>query len=394
MTLADNRVQAAGQCLPSYDVLVVGGGVLGLWGAVEAARRGAKVLLADAGRIGQGASFGLVGALMPHMPDKWNQKKQFQFDALVSLEHEVVALEAAAGISAGYRRTGRLVPLPKPHLRDIALRHSADAEGAWQVHGGRFHWHVLERPPVDGFVAPETGACGFVFDTLAARASPRRVTALLAAWLRLQPNVTLLEETGVVTLDDQSGEALLSHGERVRFGHALVASGHRAFATLSEVVGPLEKPLGQPVKGQSALLAADLDPAFPVLFFGGLYVIVHENGHVAIGSTSEDQFADASACDGQLDALIDKARGIVPALADAPVIERWAGLRPKAIGRDPLVGQLPDHPRIIALAGGFKVSFGIAHLLAKAALAAVEGKAPDVPESFLPESHIALARRP
>ena len=55
------------------------------------------------------------------MPDKWNQKKQFQFDALVSLEHEVVALEAATGISAGYRRTGRLVPLLTEHHREEPL---------------------------------------------------------------------------------------------------------------------------------------------------------------------------------------------------------------------------------------------------------------------------------
>lgn len=393
MTLADSPALPAGQCLPSFDVLVIGGGVMGLWGAVKAAQRDARVLLADQGALGQGASFGLIGALMPHMPDKWNQKKQFQFDALVSLEDEVRALEAATGLSAGYRRSGRLVPLPKPHLREIALRHSADAEAVWQAGGRRFQWQVLDRPPVGGFVQADAGTSGFVFDTLAARAAPRKVTALLAAWLRLQPNVTILENTAVTALDG-AGRAQLSTGEDVGFGHALVASGHDAFPVLGGLAGALARPLGQPIKGQSALLAADLDPALPVLFFGGLYVIVHEDGRVAVGSTSEDSFADARCCDGQLDALVEKARQIVPALEHAPVVERWAGLRPKAIGRDPLVGVMPGQPRIIALAGGFKVSFGIAHRLAEAALDAAEGRVPDVPESFLPESHIALARRP
>ena len=78
---------------------------MGLWAAVHAERLGIETLLIDSGRIGGGASGGLLGALMPHMPDKWNAKKQFQFDALLSLETEIAALEAATGLSAGYRRS-------------------------------------------------------------------------------------------------------------------------------------------------------------------------------------------------------------------------------------------------------------------------------------------------
>ncbi len=75
------------------------------------------------------------------------------------------------------------------------------------------------------------------------------------------------------------------------------------------------------------------------------------------------------------------------------MIDRWAGLRPKAMARDPLVGPLPDAERIIALTGGFKVSFGIAHRLADAALQSVLGFADvDIPPSF--ECPIILADTP
>ncbi len=77
----------------------------------------------------------------------------------------------------------------------------------------------------------------------------------------------------------------------------------------------------------------------PVVFLNGLYIVPHEDGTVAIGSTSEEDFADAFSTDAKLDALMDAAREIVPALSTAEVIERWAGLRPKAIGRDPMVGR-------------------------------------------------------
>ncbi len=71
------------------------------------------------------------------------------------------------------------------------------------------------------------------------------------------------------------------------------------------------------------------------------------------------------------------------------MIDRWAGLRPKAMARDPLIGPLPGAERIIALAGGFKVSFGIAHRLADAALQSVLG-APDVdiPKTFQISRHL------
>lgn len=109
MGKADNPPGPAGQS--SVELLIVGGGIMGLWAAVHAERLGIETLLVDSARLGSGASGGLLGALMPHMPDKWSGKKQFQFDALVALESDIAALEATTGLSAGYRRSGRLIPL-------------------------------------------------------------------------------------------------------------------------------------------------------------------------------------------------------------------------------------------------------------------------------------------
>jgi glycine oxidase len=96
MGKGDNPVASAGQ---SYaELLIVGGGIMGLWAAVHAERLGIDTVLVEAGRLGEGASGGLLGALMPHMPDRWSDKKQFQFDALVALEREIETLEAATGL--------------------------------------------------------------------------------------------------------------------------------------------------------------------------------------------------------------------------------------------------------------------------------------------------------
>ena len=130
-----------------------------------------------------------------------------------------------------------------------------------------------------------------------------------------------------------------------------------------------------------------------MIFADGLYIVPHEDGLVAIGSTSENTFADPYGTDGLLDDLLAKARGMAPVIADAPVVERWAGLRPKAIGRDPMVGRHPDHPNISLMTGGFKVSFGVAHALARAVIDEIKGGTLAVPPSFTVAAHFDEACR-
>lgn len=390
MTIADNASGLAGQS--RVDLLIVGGGIMGLWAALKADRLGIDTLVVDEGPMARGASGGLLGALMPHMPDKWNDKKQFQFDALLSLEDEVRSLEAETGLSAGYGRSGRLIPLPKPHLRTIAERHEREALVNWQAGERAFHWHAVDASPSGpGWPAPDASEAGLVHDTFSARVSPRGLTWMLVERLRASRHVWIVEGCGVVAIDARS--ARLSDSTGIAFGHCILAAGHQAFPLLETLGPPLPRPLGQPVKGQAALLKGDIAADLPLLYLDGLYIVPHEGGMAAIGSTSEDHFASPFTTDEQLEALIARARALAPVLRSAEVVERWAGLRPKAIDRDPMVGPHPDAPRVVALTGGFKVSFGMAHRLADAALATVAGRPPVMPDGFDLRNHIAVAAR-
>jgi Glycine/D-amino acid oxidases (deaminating) len=174
---------------------------MGLWAAVKADRLGLSTLLVDAGHLGGGASGGLLGALMPHTPDRWNDKKQFQLEALVSLEEEIALLEAETGLSTGYRRSGRLIPLPKPHLRDIALRNAEDARRNWVVGGRSFAWNVLETAPDARWVSAASCEAGLVHETLSGRVSPRLLAAALAERLRRSKCVRVAENRAVERID-------------------------------------------------------------------------------------------------------------------------------------------------------------------------------------------------
>lgn len=391
MAYADSRAKAAGQ--PVVDLLVVGGGVMGLWTALFAARDGFSVRLVEKRTIGAGASGGVLGALMPHLPDRWNAKKAFQFDALVSLEAEVAMLEAETGLSVGYRRSGRLIPLAKPHNRDLALGQAQDALAVWKTPDRSFAFEVLEATPTAGWPGDEAMAHGLVRDRLAARLAPRRLLDALRTALDRHQNVVVTEGAGLQVIDPAAGLARLDDGSDVVFEKCVLSAGVETFALLAPLNPPLARPAGSGVKGQAALLKAAVDPAFPVIFAGGLYIVPHEDGLVAIGSTSENSFAEPTSTDDLLDVLIDKARAMAPLLADAPVVERWAGVRPRAIGREPMVGRHPDHANISLMTGGFKVSFGIAHKLACEVLNEIKGGTLGVPPSFTVEAHLEVAGR-
>ncbi|MDK1490029.1 FAD-binding oxidoreductase [Sinorhizobium sp. 7-81] len=376
------------------DVLIVGGGIMGLWAALTAGRAGFATCLLERKSMGAGASGGLLGALMPHMPDRWNAKKQFQFDALVSLEDEIAELQETTGLSAGYRRCGRVMPLGKPHLREIALGHEQDAARHWVSGERRFHWHIGDVDAGCDWPAAEAAPFGLVHDTLAARVAPRRLLRALETALTHLPHVRMEQGAEIASLDPRRGRLSLADGRAVSFGHCILAAGVESFGLIDRLALSAQASSGNAVKGQAALLSADVDPAMPIIFTDGLYIVPHEDGHVAVGSTSENRFDDPFSTDAQLDALIRRAKALAPALRGAQVIERWAGLRPKATGREPMVGRHPDYDNLFVLTGGFKVSFGMARVLARVVVDEMLGRPTiDLPESFTCAHHIAALRQ-
>ncbi len=370
------------------DVLVIGGGVFGLSAARSCVAAGLGVIVAEAERIGGGASGGIVGALVPHRPEPWRDFNRFQFDALTVLPDRMAALAAESGRDPGYARTGRLSP-----LADAGQRARAEA----QMAAARAHWgeagrlQVLEAPPegAAGWLVPAACPFGVVHDTLSARVAPRLYLSALEA--ALAGRAELREGWRCLGLDPATGVARFGQGE-ISAGHVVLAAGTGAFALLEGLIG---RPCGSGVKGQAALLSVGAPPGLPVIQGDGLYIVAHPRGGVAVGSTSEKTW-DEPGCDERLDALIARARRLSPALAQAEVTERWAGIRPRAPGNAPMVGKLPGLDRMVVAAGGYKIGLGIAHLIGDAVVALIRGEAPrhPLPAEFAPERHLArhLAR--
>jgi glycine oxidase len=345
------------------DMLVIGAGVFGLWAARHAIKAGKRVLVVDKRKAGAGASGGFLGALMPHMPDRWNEKKQSQFEALTGLETAVRALEADTGMDCGYRRCGRLIPLTNERTRAIV---EARIDGARQ-HWPGFSMSLLEPPftgtLADGWLAADFASFGAQFDDLSARIDPRALVAALVAFVRA--NGALREGAEVVRLEP--GRAVMADGSNLDAGEIVVANGWEAYGLLQPHMIALTggAPIGRGVKGQAMLLAFEHTDERPILYHDGAYVVPQAGNRVAIGSsTVEDWSGEPDSFDPGDVAFAEKALALAPVLAGAPMIERWAGVRPRnmLVPRDTEAwfGQVPGLENVSACIGGFKTGLAAA----------------------------------
>lgn len=342
------------------DVTVRGGGIFGLSAAWALARRGAKVRLVETVRIGAGSSGGIVGALAPHVPEQWNEKKAFQLESLLMAADWWGEVAARGGIDPGYARLGRLQPLADQAAVQMAQSRTAGAATLWR---DLAHWQVI---PAEGAAFEPASPTGLLIrDTLTARLHPRQAAAALVAALRA---------TGAEVVEQDHPDE----------GAVVWATGTPGLAALSEAFGGK---LGAGVKGQ-ALSLDFAAPDSPQLFVDGLHIVPHADGTTAIGSTSENTWDDPSATDAQCDTLHERAIAAVPALAGARVLERWAGLRPRARSRAPMLGPWPGRPGHFILNGGFKIGFGMAPKLAETLTDLLLDDRDSIPSGFRVEANL------
>lgn len=347
--------------MATVDVTVRGGGIFGLSIAWECLRRSAHVQLIETRHIGAGSSGGVVGALAPHAPENWNQKKAFQFESLLMSEKWWANIAAASGQDPGYARSGRLQPLPNQAAVDRA---HARAKGAAELWQGQATWNVISKPPSDW--APQSPTGLYISDTLTARIHPAEACAALAGAIRAH-----------------GGE--ISEGQEIpEEGIVVHATGWEGLSILSQGIG---RTLGSGVKGQAVLLDHDARD-LPQIFADTLHIVPHANGTTAIGSTSEPNFTDPTSTDAALDDIVTRARRICPVLSKAQVVKRWAGVRPKAKSRAPMLGPWPDRSGHYIANGGFKIGFGMAPKVAQVMAELILNGVDKIPSGFRVEDNL------
>ncbi|MEB3200923.1 MAG: glycine oxidase ThiO [Synechococcaceae cyanobacterium] len=311
------------------EVLVLGGGLLGLAIAHQLARRGLPVRVLSRRRL-EAAGFVAAGMLAPHAEGLRGTLLALGQASLAELPAWVAAIEADSGLSCGLRPCGIVVPFPD------AAAAAAFPTAAWG--------QLLDRPALEREVpglAPGWHA-GLLFAQDGQIDNRRRLMrALERACTRL--GVAFQEGCEVLELLRDGQGSLQGVRLRSAVGETLQLASRRAVLCCGAWSARLLPQLPVfPVKGQMLSLQAPRQALRRVLFGPGTYLVPREDGLVVVGATSEPEegFREGLTPAGQR----QLQQGIASLLPDAchwPPMERWWGFRPGTPDQAPLLGEGP-----------------------------------------------------
>ncbi len=326
------------------DVLVIGGGIIGLVTAWRTAQRGLRVAVADP-EPGGGAAQVAAGMLAAVTELHYGEQTLLALNVESARRYPafVAELEEASGQTVGYRACGTLAVAldadDRAHLRELhALQRRSGLESEWLT--GR------ECRRLEPMLAP--GVRGGLRVDGDHQVDPRRLAAAL---------VTACERAGVVfhhswveeltVAGDRAVGAVVSRGpagsEELAADQVVLAGGSlsgRLGGVPADVLPPV-----RPVKGQ--VLRLTVPPAYApflsrtvraVVRGSDVYLVPRENGELVVGATSEELGWDTTVTAGGVYELLRDAHELVPGITELPLTETRAGLRPCSPDNAPLLG--------------------------------------------------------
>lgn len=314
------------------DVIIVGGGVIGCSIALRLAREGMKVAIIERGRIGCEASRAAAGMLSPQAeasePGPFLDlclRSRTMYPEFGNFLYEL------SGIDIEYRDEGTLC---------VALAGEDPAEIArWAS------WQKTAALKLAELAAGDLTAIEPAVTKSAARAvfvpgdhqveNRRLMDALGVATGRA--GIEVIEGAEVASLIVESGSAtgVVCKNETMRAGAVVVAAGSWSTRLLESAGLRVQV---TPARGQMLALRGQSSPIRHVLHSRRAYIVPRRDGRVVIGATVEYVGFDKTVTAGGIRGLLDAAIELVPSLAEAEVVETWAGFRPDTDDHLPVMG--------------------------------------------------------
>jgi glycine oxidase len=350
------------------DVVVVGGGVIGLACAWRAAQRGLTVRLLERSDPGGGASGVAAGMLAPVGEADFGEGR---FAALT-----MAAADAWPGFAADLEQASGV---PVPSRRCGALWLAADRDAAEELR--RQHHHRLDLGMHGEWLPssacrelePGLGTCAAgVLLPDEAEVDPRAVVAALVvacerAGVRLHAHAEVVEAswdgarlTGVVS----------AGGARFHAQTVVAAQGCWAPAWLPEPV----RPRVRPVKGQLLRLRGP-SVCSRIVRSERVYLVPRAKGELVVGATTEERGFDTTVTAGAVLELLEEAYRILPGVSELELVEASAGLRPGSPDNAPLVGG-GEVPGLVLATGHYRNGVLLTPLTADAVAALAAGDEP------------------
>ncbi|WNW11949.1 glycine oxidase ThiO [Pseudomonas sp. DTU_2021_1001937_2_SI_NGA_ILE_001] len=326
------------------DVVVVGGGVIGLLTAFNLAQAGQRVCLLERAEVGRESSWAGGGIVSPLYPWRYSA-------AVTALAHWSQDFYPQLGARL-FEQTGLD---PEVHVTGLYWLDLDDEEQAlaWAQREGRPLSRVDLSAVYDAVPVLGSGYRSAIYMAEVANVRNPRLVKSLKAALRGMTNVEIREASAVTGLQYEGGRIT-----GVALGDQVLRS-ERVVLSAGAWSGELLKPLGidlpvEPVKGQMILFKCAQDFLPSMVLAKGRYAIPRRDGHILVGSTLEYQGFDKTPTDEALESLKASAIELLPALAQAEVVGHWAGLRPGSPEGIPFIGAVPGFEGLWLNCGHFR----------------------------------------
>ncbi|MGI9105735.1 MAG: glycine oxidase ThiO [Pyrinomonadaceae bacterium] len=378
----------------SAEIIVVGGGVVGLAIARKLAQGGAGVVLIERGQqAGAEASWAAAGMLAPQVEadcfDAFFAIGCASRDAYPNFARE---LWAETGVDIELERAGTLY---------LAFTEEDEEECA-----RRFDWQTRAGLQVERLTAKEVcalepqlsprvrSALRFPLD---GQVENRRLVAALAraceaCGVRI---ITRTETTSIFVEGGRASGAATSRGE-IKAGAVVVAGG--AWSSRLRLEGSFADSFAapasdaatariEPVRGQMLCFAPAAAPLVRhVVYSPRGYLVPRRDGRLLAGTTTELAGFDKSVTDEGQQAIRAHAREIAPAVAGLGVSDAWAGLRPRGADDWPVMGASCEVANLFYATGHYRNGILLAPLTgALVAEMILTGVVPHLLKAFTPE---------
>lgn len=318
------------------DVVVIGGGVIGLTIARALALRGAgDICLIERASLGHEASFAAAGMLAPQA----EANSQDDFFRLATRSRDLYADFAASlheetGIDVELDTTGTLyVALTYHDLVDIEKRY------AWQTAAGLPVEMLTQSQTQQIEPCISTSVLAALRFPLDVQVENRRLLSALANSVS-KLGVSMLTGTSVESLkieNDRIAGVQTSRGF-ISCPAVVVAAGTWSsfikFAPSSRKLAPLI----EPVRGQMISFDARPQVTRHVIYSPRGYIVPRRDGRLLAGSTSERAGFAKQVTAGGMSSILTNAQEISPTVSALPIVDTWAGLRPRAPDNLPVLG--------------------------------------------------------
>lgn len=412
------------------DIVVIGGGVIGLTVARRLAHDGHQVTVVERVRCGQEASWAGAGVLSPANPHRKDAAAVLLLRSLTMYPRLCAELADETGIDPEYEQCGEIeLAFDERGLQSLredvcaaggrtvpdALRrtestgrcevlHSADdvplgradaevTPSAFAAPGPRADDHAVCRAgaplafemlttdqarAIEPAVSEQAVGAMLCRETAQVR-NPRLLRALHASCVRA--GVFFREETAVADFDCSGdrvrGVRLGPGGDEVLHADAFVLC---AGAWSSQIGARLDSLMPvRPVRGQMMLLRFESRPFTHIIARGKTYLVPRRDGHVLLGATEERDAGFNKRCTAKgLSTLMTKGLRLAPGIAEAEVAATWAGLRPGTSDDLPYLGWVPGMEGLIAATGHFRTGLSMAPGTAEYVAALLAGRAFDL----------------